>query len=58
MSDRGMNLDELETMAAHPEEPGLVTPEIDSLLALAGLHRISDAASWTLVLAAMKKAGL
>ncbi|MBI4509686.1 MAG: hypothetical protein HY698_08605 [Deltaproteobacteria bacterium] len=56
MSHRGMDLEELEAMTADPEEPRLVTPEVDALLALAGVDRISDAASRMLVLAAMKKA--
>lgn len=53
---RGADLDELEGMAADPEEPRLATPEVDALLALAGVASISDATSRRAVLAAMKKA--
>lgn len=51
-----LDLDELEAMTADPEEPRLATPEVDALLELAGVERISDAAVQATVLAAMKKA--
>lgn len=53
---RGADLDELEAMTADPEEPRLASPEVDSLVALAGVASISDATSRRAVLAAMKKA--
>lgn len=53
---RGMDLDELEAMMADRQEPRLATPEVDSLLELAGVTSISDAACRAAVLAAMKKA--
>jgi len=53
---RGADLDELEAMTADPEEPHLATPEVDALVALAGVASISDATSRRAVLAAMKKA--
>jgi hypothetical protein len=56
MFHRGADLDELEAMAADPEEPRLATPEVDALVALAGVASISDATSRRAVLAAMKKA--
>jgi hypothetical protein len=54
MSQGAMDLKEIETMSPDPEAPRLVTPEVDALLGLAGVDRISDAASRTLVVAAMK----
>ena len=53
---RGADLDELEAMTADPEDPHLATPEVDALIALAGVASISDATSRRAVLAAMKKA--
>lgn len=53
---RGADLDELAAMTADPEEPRLATPEVDALIALAGVASISDATSRRAVLAAMKKA--
>lgn len=43
-------------MTADPDEARLVTPEVDALLELAGVDDVCDAASQTVVLAAMKKA--
>jgi hypothetical protein len=51
-----MDFESLEVMTPDPEEPRLIMPEIDSLLELAGVGRVSDAASRATVLAAMKKA--
>lgn len=56
MFHRGADLDELKAMTADPEEPRLATPEVDALVALAGVASISDATSRRAVLAAMKKA--
>ncbi len=56
MFHRGMPLDELEAMTAHPEAPRLATPEVDALLERAGVTSISDAAARATVLAAMKEA--
>ena len=56
MLHRGADLDELEAMTADPDEPRLATPEVDALVALAGVANISDATSRRAVLAAMKKA--
>jgi hypothetical protein len=56
MLHRGADLDELEAVTADPEEPRLATPEVDALIALAGVASISDASSRRAVLAAMKKA--
>lgn len=43
-------------MTADADEPRLATPEVDALLGLAGVARISDATSRRAVLAAMKTA--
>jgi hypothetical protein len=56
MSQGAMDLEEIETMSHDPEAPRLVTPEVDALLGLAAVDRISDAASRTLVVASMKMA--
>lgn len=56
ISRRGMDLDEVEAMTVEPHEPRLVTPEVDALLALAGVERIADPASRATVLSAMKEA--
>lgn len=56
MTHRGLDLEELDAMTADREEPRLITPDVDALLELAGVDRISDGAARSVVLAAMKKA--
>lgn len=56
MSHRGMDLEALHEMAAARAGPHLVTPEVDALLELAGVARISKAALRATALAAMRKA--
>jgi len=51
-----VDLDELDLMTRDRDVPRLATPEVDALLELAGVDRISDAAARAVVLAAMKKA--
>ncbi|MCG5052216.1 MAG: hypothetical protein KA712_04585 [Myxococcales bacterium] len=43
-------------MTADPEEPRLTTPEVDTLVVLAGVAGISEATSRRAVFAAMKRA--
>jgi len=52
---RGMDLEELEAIA-DPVKPRLITPEVEGLLEVVGVDRISGAASRATVFAVMKNA--
>lgn len=53
---RYADLGELDVTMLDPKAPRLATPEVDALLALAGVARVRDAAARTAVLSAMKRA--
>ena len=56
VSTRAMTIDDLEFMTSRDDEPTLVTPSIDEILALVGMAKKTSETSKNTMLLAMKKA--